>query len=67
MSARVRGFTKEWHRATVGSADPALCGKRPPRGRPWKAAPKAADGTDQLKPCAACEFRYFAGAMWLAA
>ena len=45
-----RGYTKFWHRATAGSTNPAMCGKKPPRGRPWKYAPP---GLPECPKCAA--------------
>lgn len=55
-----RGYTKQWHRAKIGSTEPALCGKRPPRGRAWKEAPK-----DLIDECPQCAF--LASPIWLAA
>lgn len=62
------GFTKEFHRAKIGTMEPALCGELPP-GRPWRAAPK--DGTAAaLPPCESCRAKHEAaialGEMWLA-
>lgn len=57
-------FTKLSHRAQVGSKKPALCGKRPPRGRAWKQAPPG------HPDCQKCEERHAVlmarSGMWLA-
>ena len=41
-------FTKLQHIAKVGSTEPALCGEKPPNGRPWKQAP---DGHPECEEC----------------
>lgn len=62
-------YTKEWHRANVGTTEPALCGETPPDGRPWMAAPTRA-GSNVLPACQKCkelhEARLRSG-VWLAA
>lgn len=61
------GYTKEFHRAKVGTREPALCGAEPPDGRPWRDAPKV-DGIDVLPPCETCRFLHEAmrNGLWLA-
>jgi len=47
-----RGYTKFSHAAHIGTKTPALCGKKPPRGRAWK------DGSHLgLPKCEGCEKR----------
>lgn len=61
-----RGFTREWHRAKIGTTQPALCGKKPPGGRPWKEAPKERSGVDSLPPCPRCLALEMQSHVWLA-
>lgn len=56
-------YTKLSHRANAGTTHAALCGKKPPRGRPWKKAPEG------KQMCQKCDEIYFAlrAPFWLAA
>lgn len=70
IEALAGGYTTEWHRARLGTTDPALCGEKPPGGRTWKAAPKHDDQV-VLPPCQKCEAKHeaaiLASSVWLAA
>jgi hypothetical protein len=54
-------YAKEWHRARIGTREPALCGALPPGEREWLPQP------GDLPPCKECEKRYVVRGLWLAA